>query len=166
MILREFLLRITWQRVSSLAQSMIWRNSIRRLGNLCEATSGVSQKRGTPSPTSGTVRPSLLSPKDSITIRSYAPNFTARGPRPSMNSSRLQTHTHTPNKLIGSSRTTLLVLPARITTHVVMMIATKNGVMKIATGATTIMNAVIMIGQRDQGLHSHVAVDRKTSSTT
>ena len=54
---------------------------------------------------------------------------------------------------------TLLMLPARITTHVVMMIATKNGVMNITVGATTIMNAVIMISQRDQGLHSHVIVD-------
>ena len=40
----------------------------------------------------------------------------------------------------------MLVLPARITTHVVMMITTKNGVMKIAIGATMIMNAIIMIG--------------------
>ena len=38
----------------------------------------------------------------------------------------------------------LLVLPAQITTHVVMMIAAKNGVMKIATGATMIANAIIM----------------------
>ena len=53
----------------------------------------------------------------------------------------------------------LLMLPARIATHVVMMIAAKNGVMKIA-------NTGIMIGQRDRGLHSHVAADRKTSSTT
>ena len=37
------------------------------------------------------------------------------------------------------------VLPARITTHVVMMIAAKNDVMKIATGITTIVNASIMI---------------------
>ena len=60
----------------------------------------------------------------------------------------------------------MLVLPTRIATHVVTMIATKNGVMKIMAGATTIVNAVIMIGQRDQGLHSHVAVNWKTSSTT
>ena len=58
------------------------------------------------------------------------------------------------------------MLPAHIATHVVMMIAAKNGVMKIAAGATTIVNAVIMISQRDQGLHSHAAVDWKTSSTT
>ena len=64
------------------------------------------------------------------------------------------------------SRTTLLVLPARIATHVAMMIAAKNGVIKITTGATTIANAVIMIGQRDRGLHSHIAAERKTSSTT
>ena len=44
------------------------------------------------------------------------------------------------------SRMTLLMLPAWITTHVMMMIATKNGVMKITTGVTTIMNVVIMIG--------------------
>jgi len=69
-------------------------------------------------------------------------------------------------KLIDSSRMTLLVLPARIATHVVMMIATKNGVMKITIGATTIANTVIMIGQRDQGLHNHVATNQKTSSTT
>ena len=49
-------------------------------------------------------------------------------------------------KLIDSSRMTLLVLPARIATHVVMMIATKNGILKITTGATTIANAIIMIG--------------------
>jgi len=54
---------------------------------------------------------------------------------------------------------TLLVLPARITTHIVMMIVEKNGVTKIVTGAMTIMNAVIMIGQRDRGLHSHIAAD-------
>ena len=60
----------------------------------------------------------------------------------------------------------LLVLPAQIATHVVMMIAVKNGVMKIATSVMTIANAGIMIGQRDQGLHSHVAADHKTSSTT
>ena len=68
-------------------------------------------------------------------------------------------------KLIGSSRMMLLVLPARIATHVMMMIATKNGIMKIAADATMIVNVVIMIGQRNQGLHSHVAADRKTSST-
>ena len=123
-------------------------------------------RRGTPSPTLGTVRPSPHSQEDSITIRTYTPNITARGPRPSVNSSRLQTRTQTPKKLIGSSRTTLLVLPARIATHVMMMIATKNGVMKIAAGATTTANAVIMIGQRDQGLHSHIIADRKTLSTT
>ena len=145
---------------------MIWKNSIKPLGNPCEATSGVSRKQGTPSPTLGTVRPSPLSQEDSITIRSCAPNFTARGPRPLANSSRLQTHTQIPKKIIGSSRTTLLVLPARIATHIVMMIAAKNGVMKIATGVTTIANASIMIGQRDQGLHSHVVADWKTSSTT
>ena len=78
-------------------------------------------------------------------MRSYAPNFTARGPRPSANSSRLQTHTQIPKKLIGSLRMTLLVLPAWITTHVMMMIAMKNNVMKIAVGATMIVNAVIMI---------------------
>ena len=81
------------------------------------------------------------------------------------NSSRLQTHTQTLTKLIDSSRLMLLVLPAQITTHVVMMIAAKNGIMKITVGTTMIVNAVIMIGQRDQGLHSHTAVDRKTSST-
>ena len=58
----------------------------------------------------------------------------------------------------------LLMLPARIATHIVMMIAMKNGIMKIAIGVTTIVNAGIMIGQRDQGLHSHVTVDWKTSS--
>ena len=52
----------------------------------------------------------------------------------------------TPKKLIGSSRTTLLVLPTWITTHIMMMIATKNVIMKIAVGAMTIANAVIMIG--------------------
>ena len=57
------------------------------------------------------------------------------------------------------------MLPARITTHVVMMIAAKNGVMKIVAGAMTIVNAVIMIGQRDQGLHSHVTADQKTPLT-
>jgi len=60
----------------------------------------------------------------------------------------------------------LLVLPAQITTHVVMMIAAKHGVMKIATAATTIVNAIIMIGQRDQGLHSHIIANWKTSSIT
>ena len=40
----------------------------------------------------------------------------------------------------------LLVLPARIATHVVMMITMKNGVMKITADATTIANFVIMIG--------------------
>jgi len=144
---------------------MIWRNSIRPLGNLCEATSGISPKQGTPSPTSGTARPSPLSLEDSITIRSYAPNFTARGPRQSVNSSRLQTHTQTPKKLISSSRMTLLMLPARITTHIVMMITMKNGIMKMTAGTTMITNAIIMIGQRDQGLHSHIVVDQKTSST-
>ena len=57
----------------------------------------------------------------------------------------------------------LLVLPARIATHVMMMIAVKNSVMKIATGVTTIVNVGIMISQRDRGLHRHVAVDQKTS---
>ena len=56
-------------------------------------------------------------------------------------------------------RTTLLVLPARIATHVMMMIVAKNDVMKIATGVTTIVNADIMIGHRDRGLHNHVTVD-------
>ena len=60
----------------------------------------------------------------------------------------------------------LLMLPAQIATHVVMMIAAKNSVMKIMVGSTTIENTVIMIGQRDQGLYSHIAADRKTSSTT
>ena len=145
---------------------MIWRNTIRLLGNLYEAASGISLKQGTPSPTSGTTSPSLLSLEDSITIRSCAPNFMARGPRPSANTSRLQTHTQIPKKLIDSSRTTLLVLPAHITTHIVMMIATKNGVMKIAIGITMIANIGLVIGQRDRGLHSHMATDRKTSSTT
>ena len=44
------------------------------------------------------------------------------------------------------SRMMLLVLPTRIATHVMMMIAAKNGVMKIAIGVTTIGNAGIMIG--------------------
>ena len=48
------------------------------------------------------------------------------------------------------------MLPAHIATHVVMMIAAKNGVMKIATGVTTIANASIMIGQRDQGLENFI----------
>ena len=39
---------------------------------------------------------------------------------------------------------TLLVLPARIATHVVMMIAMKNNIIKIATGVTMIANAGIM----------------------
>ena len=69
-------------------------------------------------------------------------------------------------KLIGSSRTTLLVLPSHIATHIMMMIAVKNSVMKIMTGVMTIANAGIMIGQRDQGPHNHVAADQKTSSTT
>jgi len=60
----------------------------------------------------------------------------------------------------------LLMLPARIATHVVMMIALKNDVMRIATGVTTIMNIGIMIGQRDRGLHNHITADQKTSSTT
>ena len=60
----------------------------------------------------------------------------------------------------------MLVLPARIATHVVMMIAVKNDVMKIVTDAMTIANAVIMIGQRDRGLHNHVIADQKTPSTT
>ena len=68
-------------------------------------------------------------------------------------------------KLIGSSRMMLLMLPAQIATHIMMMIATKNSVMKIMAGTTTITNAIIMIGQRDQGLHNHVTADRKTSST-
>jgi len=72
----------------------------------------------------------------------------------------------TPKKLIVSSRMMLLVLPAWIATHVMMMITAKNGIMKIAAGSMTIANAVIMIGQRDQGLHSHITTDRKTSSTT
>ena len=60
----------------------------------------------------------------------------------------------------------LLMLPARITTHVVMMITAKNDVMKIAAGTTMITNAIIMINQRDQGLHSHIAAVQKTPSTT
>ena len=64
------------------------------------------------------------------------------------------------------SRMMLLVLLARIATHIMMMIAANNSVVKITTGAMTITNAIIMIGQRDGGLHSHVAADRKTSSTT
>ena len=40
----------------------------------------------------------------------------------------------------------LLVLPTQIATHIVIMIAMKNGAMKITTGAMTIMNVVIMIG--------------------
>ena len=59
----------------------------------------------------------------------------------------------------------LLQILGCYTTHIVMMIAVKNVVMKIVIGATTIANAVIMIGLRDRGLHNHVAVDRKTSST-
>ena len=39
----------------------------------------------------------------------------------------------------------LLMLPAWITTHVVMMITVKNSVMKITTGVMTIANASIMI---------------------
>ena len=38
------------------------------------------------------------------------------------------------------------MLPAQNTTHIVIMIAAKNDVMKIATAATMIMNAIIMIG--------------------
>ena len=83
-----------------------------------------------------------------------------------MNSSRLQTHTRILKKLIGSSRTMLLVLPTRIATHIMMTIAVKNDVMKIVTCVMMIVNVVIMIGQRDQGLHSHVAAIQKTSSTT
>ena len=59
----------------------------------------------------------------------------------------------------------LLVLPAQIATHVVMMIATKIGIMMIVVGATMIANTIIMVGQRDQGLHSHVAADQKTPLT-
>ena len=58
------------------------------------------------------------------------------------------------------------MLPTHIATHVVMMIAVKNDVMKITTGIMMIVNAGIMIGQRDRGLHSHIIADRKTSSTT
>ena len=58
------------------------------------------------------------------------------------------------------------MLPTWIATHIMMMIAAKSGVMKIMAGATMIVNTVIMIGQRDQGLHSHTAADQKTSSTT
>ena len=65
----------------------------------------------------------------------------------------------TPKKLIGSSRMMLLMLLAWIAIHVVMMIATKNGVMKIVVGAMMIVNAIRTIGQRDQGLHSHIATD-------
>ena len=39
----------------------------------------------------------------------------------------------------------MLVLPAQIATHIVMMIAMKNGVMKIMAGAMMIANAIIMI---------------------
>ena len=39
----------------------------------------------------------------------------------------------------------MLVLPARIATHVVMMIAVKNDIMKITTGIMMITNASIMI---------------------
>ena len=60
----------------------------------------------------------------------------------------------------------MLVLPSHIATHIMMMIAVKNSVMKIATGVMTIANAGIMIGQRDQGLHSHITADQKTLSTT
>ena len=125
MISRKSSSRIAWQHASSLAGNMIYRNSIRPLGNLYEATLGASPKQGTPSPTLWTTRPSPLSPEESITIRSYAPNFTARGPRPSANSSRLQTHMQILKKLIDSSRTTLLTLPARI--DIVMMIARRMG---------------------------------------
>ena len=41
----------------------------------------------------GDSEPSSLSPEDSIIIRSCIPNITTRGPRPSANSSRLQTRT-------------------------------------------------------------------------
>ena len=41
---------------------------------------------------------------------------------------------------------TLLVLTTQIATSVAMMIAAMNGTMKTVTGATTIVNAVIMIG--------------------
>ena len=60
----------------------------------------------------------------------------------------------------------MLALPAQIATHIVMMIVAKNDVMKIIAGAMTITNAVIMIVQRDKGLHSHVVADQKTSTTT
>ena len=59
----------------------------------------------------------------------------------------------------------MLVLLTRIATHFEMMITMKNDVMKIAIGVTTIVNTGIMIGQRDRGLHNHIAADRKTSST-
>ena len=62
--------------------------------------------------------------------------------------------------------TMLLVLPAWIATHIMMMITAKNGVMKITVGATMIVNAIVMIGQRDQGLHNYVATNQKTLSTT
>ena len=39
----------------------------------------------------------------------------------------------------------MLMLPAWIATHIVMMIAVKNGVMMITAGATMIVNVVIMI---------------------
>ena len=51
------------------------------------------------------------------------------------------------------------MLPTQISTHVVMMIAVKNGVVKIMIGAMMIANAIIMIGQRDRGLHNHIAAD-------
>ena len=57
------------------------------------------------------------------------------------------------------------MLPAWIATHIMMMIAMKIGVMMIVVGATMIANAVIMINQRDQGLHSHIAADWKNPST-
>ena len=40
----------------------------------------------------------------------------------------------------------LLMLPTRIAIHIVMMIAVKNGIMKITIGAMMIVNVVIMIG--------------------
>ena len=69
-------------------------------------------------------------------------------------------------KLIGSSRTTLLVPPAQTAIHIVIMIIAKNGAMKTVIGATMITNAVIMTDLRDQGPHNHVAANHKTSSTT
>ena len=60
----------------------------------------------------------------------------------------------------------LLVLPARIATHVVMMIAMKNGAMETMAGAMMIANTVLIIVRRDQGLHNYVFADQTTFSTS